>query len=74
VHGLAEALWRQYRRGCVGLPQELDEVMTECREDLPMLISDIYKFFEAVRNRPKVTRKHPGSDAAQGKPAKDKLH
>jgi hypothetical protein len=27
-----------------------------------------------VRNRPKITRKHPGSDAAQGKPPKDKLH
>jgi len=55
-------------------PQELDEVMTECREDLPMLISDIYKFFEAVRNRPKVTRSHPGSDAVTAKPGKDKLH
>ncbi len=55
-------------------PHELDEVLAECREDLPMLISDIYKFFEAVRNRPKVTRSHPGSNAAQGKPAKDKLH
>lgn len=55
-------------------PQELDEVMTECREDLPMLISDIYKFFEGVRNRPKVTRAHPGLDAASVKPSKDKLH
>jgi hypothetical protein len=27
VHGLAEALWRKYWRRCVGLPQELDEVL-----------------------------------------------
>jgi hypothetical protein len=36
-----------------------------------MLAVDIYKYFRALRARPTVTAKNPGSDAAQGK---KKLH
>jgi uncharacterized protein len=52
-------------------PREMADLLKECREDLPMLAVDIYKYFRALRARPTVTAKHPGSDAAQGK---KKLH
>lgn len=55
-------------------PAELNAVLKECREDLPMLVVDISKFFEAIRKRPKVTQKQPGSAATQVKPAKKNLH
>ena len=59
-------------------PREMAELLNECREDLPMLAVDIYKYFQSLRDRakerPKVTAKHPGSAAAQAKPAKNKLH
>lgn len=59
-------------------PREMAELLSECREDLPMLAVDIYKYFQSLRDRanerPKVTAKHPGSAAAQAKPAKNKLH
>ena len=58
--------------------------LKECREGLPMLAIDIYQYFQSLRERvnerPKVTAvsavnaKLPGSDAAQGKPEKKKLH
>jgi uncharacterized protein len=54
-------------------PGELADVLKECRDDLPMLVVDIAKFFEKIRNRPKVTVKRPGS-AAQDDLAKKKLH
>ena len=54
------------------------ELLKECREDLPMLAIDIYKYFESLRDRAdkrqKVTEKNPGPDAAQTKPVKKKLH
>lgn len=52
-------------------PREMADLLKECREDLPMLAVDIYKYFRALRARPTVTAKNPGSDAAQGK---KKLH
>ena len=59
-------------------PREMVELLKECREDLPMLAIDIYKYFESLRDRvdkrPKVTEKNPGPDAAQAKPARKKLH
>lgn len=55
-------------------PNELRDVLKECREDLPMLVVDICKFFESIRKRPKVTVKHPGSAATQTKPVKKNLH
>jgi uncharacterized protein len=59
-------------------PRELKELLAECREDLPMLAIDIYKYFQSLRGninvRPKVTAKNPGSDAAQTKPTKKNLH
>ena len=59
-------------------PREMAELLKECREDLPMLAIDIYQYFqplrERVNERPKVTVKLPGSDAAQTKPAKKNLH
>ena len=55
-------------------PREMAELLSECREDLPMLAVDIYKYFQSLRERPKVTAKNPGSDAAQEKPSKKKLH
>lgn len=55
-------------------PREMAELLKECREDLPMLAIDIYKYFQSLRNRPKVTAKNPGSGAAQTKPAVKKLH
>ena len=55
-------------------PHELDAVLKECRDDLPMLVVDIFRFFDTIRNRPQVTVKHPGSSASQAKPVKKKLH
>ena len=59
-------------------PREMADLLKECREDLPMLAIDIYQYFKSLRKqvnvRPKVTTKHPGSDTAQAKPAKKKLH
>lgn len=55
-------------------PREMAELLIECREDLPMLAVEIYKYFQSLRDRPTVTTKHPGSAAAQAKPAKKKLH
>ena len=55
-------------------PREMAELLKECREDLPMLAIDIYKYFQSLRTRPKVTAKNPGSEAAQTKPATKKLH
>lgn len=59
-------------------PREMVELLKECREDLPMLAIDIYQYFQSLRERvnerPKVTAKHPGTDAAQAKPEKKKLH
>lgn len=55
-------------------PREMAELLKECREDLPMLAIDVYKYFQSLRERPKVTAKNPGSAAAQAKPVKKKLH
>lgn len=61
-------------------PREMAELLQECREDLPMLAVEIYKYFQSLRDRPSVTRKNPGSAAAstpapvQSDPAKKKLH
>ena len=55
-------------------PREMAELLTECREDLPMLAVDIYNYFQTLRKRPKVTAKNPGSGAAQTTPTKKKLH
>ena len=55
-------------------PHELDAVMKECRDDLPMLVVDVFKFFETIRNRPQVTVKHPGSPNTQPKSTTKKLH
>ena len=63
-------------------PREMAELLAECREDLPMLAVDIYKYFQSLRERghtrsnerPSVTAKNPGSAEAQAKPAKKKLH
>ena len=63
-------------------PREMVELLKECREDLPMLAVDIYKYFQSLRERgntrtnerPSVTAKNPGSGEAQAKPAKKKLH
>ena len=55
-------------------PREMAELLAECREDLPMLAVDIYNYFQTLRKRPTVTARNPGSDAAQTKPAKKKLH
>lgn len=54
-------------------PREVADLLQECREDLPMLAVDIYKYFQSLRDRPKVTAKHPGSEVVQPKPGK-KLH
>ncbi len=63
-------------------PREMAELLEECREDLPMLAVDIYKYFQSLRargntsanERPSVTAKNPGSAEAEAKPAKKKLH
>ena len=54
-------------------PREMADLLEECREDLPMLAVDIFKYFQSLRDRPKVTSKHPGSDVVQPKVGK-KLH
>ena len=36
-------------------PREMTELLKECREDLPMLVVDIYKYFQALRHRPAAT-------------------
>ncbi len=63
-------------------PREMAELLEECREDLPMLAVDIYKYFQSLRERgntrtnerPSVAAKNPGSGEARAKPAKKKLH
>ena len=55
-------------------PREMAELLQECREDLPMLAVDIYKYFQSLRTRPKVTAKNPGSESVQSEAAKKKLH
>lgn len=55
-------------------PKEMADLLQECREDLPMLAVDIYKYFQSLRDRPKVTAKNPGSADAQPKSEKKKLH
>ena len=55
-------------------PREMTELLKECREDLPMLVIDIYNYFQSLRDRPKVTTKNPGSGAAQVTPVTKKLH
>ncbi|MEO8104350.1 MAG: YecA family protein [Betaproteobacteria bacterium] len=55
-------------------PREMTDLLQECREDLPMLAVDIYKYFQSLRNRPKVTAKHPGSVPAPAGSEKKKLH
>ena len=55
-------------------PHELDAVLKECRDDLPMLVVDVFKFFETIRNRPQITVKHPGSPNTQPKSMTKKLH
>ena len=62
-------------------PREMAELLEECREDLPMLAVDIYKYFQSLRERgnaragerPSVTAKNPGSAEAVAKPAKKKI-
>ncbi|MEP7154701.1 MAG: YecA family protein [Betaproteobacteria bacterium] len=53
-------------------PKEMADLLRECREDLPMLAVDIYKYFQSLRDRPKVTSRNPGS--AQSDPGKKNLH
>jgi len=55
-------------------PREMADLLQECREDLPMLAVDIYQYFQSLRERPKVTAKHPGSAAVQTGSGKKKLH
>lgn len=55
-------------------PREMADLLQECREDLPMLAVDIYKYFQSLRDRPKVTARHPGSGAVQPESGKKKLH
>lgn len=63
-------------------PREMAELQKECREDLPMLAIDIYKYFQSLREkgnaraseRPKAIAKNPGSPATETKPSKNKLH
>jgi uncharacterized protein len=55
-------------------PREMADLLRECREDLPMLAVDIYKYFQSLRDRPKVTAKHPGSASVQPEAGKKKLH
>lgn len=56
--------------------REMADLLQECREDLPMLAVDIYKYFQSLRTRPKVTvtANNPGSESAQREEAKKKLH
>ena len=54
-------------------PREMADLLQECREDLPMLAVDIFKYFQSLRDRPKVTTKLPGSEVVQPKVGK-KLH
>ena len=54
-------------------PREMADLLQECREDLPMLAVDIFKYFQSLRDRPKVTAKHPSSEVVQPKVGK-KLH
>jgi len=55
-------------------PREMADLLQECREDLPMLAVDIYKYFQSLRDRPKVTARHPGTDSAPPGSGKKKLH
>jgi uncharacterized protein len=51
-------------------PAEMTALLKECREDLPMLAVDIYKFFQSLRVRPRA--KQAPSDATKTGSALDK--
>ena len=55
-------------------PREMTALLKECREDLPMLVVDIYKYFQSLRNRPAGAQKDLGAAGAQAKPTKKNLH
>lgn len=55
-------------------PREMADLLQECREELPMLAVEIHRYFQSLRDRPKVTAKHPGSGALPPEPGKKKLH
>ncbi len=55
-------------------PREMADLLKECRDDLPMLAVDIYQYFQSLRDRPKVTARHPGSAAVAADSSKKKLH
>ncbi len=55
-------------------PAEMTALLKECREDLPMLAVDIYKYFQSLRDRPKA-KQAPGDAAKTGSALdKKKLH
>jgi uncharacterized protein len=55
-------------------PREMAQLLAECREDLPLLVVDIYKYFQSLRDRPKVSTKHPGSQSPPPASGNKKLH
>ncbi len=55
-------------------PHEMTALLKECREDLPMLAIDIYKYFQALRDRPKARRADSDSAKVGSALDKKKLH
>jgi uncharacterized protein len=47
-------------------PRDMAQLLTECREDLPLMVIEVYRYFQALRDRPARRRAPP----AEGK----KLH
>ncbi len=55
-------------------PQEMTTLLKECREDLPMLAVDIFKYFQSLRDRPKAKARGAATESATAVTDKKKLH
>ncbi len=54
--------------------REMTDLLQECREDLPLLAVDIYRYFKTLRERPKAQAKRPGTKPVPAAAGKKKLH
>ena len=41
-------------------PRDMAQLLIECREDLPLMVIEVYQYFQALRERPAPKRDQPG--------------
>lgn len=42
-------------------PRDMAQLLIECREDLPLMVIEVYQYFQSLRERPAPKRDQPGS-------------